>query len=117
MPEFGFPRHLRLRKRAEFLAVGSGDKVYLPHFIIVWMDLSGSLRFGITVSRKTGCSVIRNRVKRYVREYVRHHPGISPSDYNVIARRGAGELTYDEVVRELDRGFALAASRKCRKTP
>jgi ribonuclease P protein component len=117
VPEFGFPRTLRLRKRAEYLSLGSGEKVYLPHFLIVWKGGGSSPRFGITASRKTGVAVVRNRVKRLVREYLRLHPQIAANDYNIIARRGAGELTYHEVVRELDRGFALAASKKCRNAP
>lgn len=112
---FVFPRILRLRKRGDYLAVGTGEKIHLPHFLLLRKESTLPLpRFGITVSRKIGGAVVRNRVKRFVREYVRTHPGISPADYNIIARRGAGELTFAEVVRELERGFALAAIKRCR---
>lgn len=71
-------------------------------------------RIGITVSRKVGTAVIRNRIKRLVREYYRHHKGAFVAlDVNVIARRGAEKLDYRLVCLELDRVVERLAGIRC----
>ena len=62
---------------------------------------SGRARLGVTVSRKVGNAVTRNRVKRGIREWFRHHEGPLEGDVVVIARPGAGELSPEETRREL----------------
>jgi ribonuclease P protein component len=58
---------------------------------------------GITVSRKVGTAVQRNRVKRRIREWFRHNRAALPGEVVlvVIARRGAAELSRAETEREL----------------
>jgi len=60
-------------------------------------------RLGITVSRKVGRSVVRNRIKRCVREWFRSSREQLGSglDLVVIARRGAAELSSDAISGEL----------------
>jgi len=71
-------------------------------------------RLGVTVSKRVGIAVIRNRVKRRVREAYRLMlramlpPGIS---LVVIARPGAGELTSDAIGGELKAAILALAQR------
>lgn len=104
-----FDKSVRLRKRSEFLAVGAqGRKHYLPDFIIIKAasDLSRP-RIGITVSRKVGNSVSRNRIKRLIRDFFRNNYELFLSaDYNIIARSGAVKLGYAAVCQELANGLS-----------
>jgi ribonuclease P protein component len=58
---------------------------------------------GVTVSKKVGTAVQRNRVKRRIREWFRRNQGVFPPDVAVvvIARRGAADLGMVETEREL----------------
>ncbi|MGH0029163.1 MAG: ribonuclease P protein component [Myxococcota bacterium] len=60
-------------------------------------------RLGLTVSRKVGNAVVRNRVKRRVREWFRHEGRAVAEglDIVVIARREAAEMPLDESARML----------------
>jgi ribonuclease P protein component len=69
----GLSKVERLRKRAEFLEVyRRGEKVRGRYFFLYFLrnNLPHS-RLGITVTRKLGKTVIRNRIKRRLREVFR----------------------------------------------
>lgn len=100
-----FPKEARLTRRSEFLLLSRrGRKSYTPHFVIIRKDNDRlGKRLGITVSAKVGKAVVRNRVKRRVREFFRRgRERFGPDqDTVVIARRGAGELSYAAMAAEL----------------
>jgi ribonuclease P protein component len=60
-------------------------------------------RLGITVSKKVGISVVRNRVKRWIREGYRRLSGDKPSlaDVVVIAKPSAAASSYHATAAEL----------------
>ena len=69
----GNPKSMRIKSRADFLKVQrSGlsfrNRELIVCYKIVPKDLS---RYGVTVSRKVGNAVVRNRVKRRIREGIR----------------------------------------------
>ncbi len=70
-------------------------------------------RLGITVGRKAGPSVKRNRFKRRVREWFRHHRDAiaEPLDVVVIARRPGIDLGWVELGEHLSRLLGLESSR------
>jgi ribonuclease P protein component len=99
-----FHKGERLLKRREFLQLSSSRrKIHTKHFIIIRSDAGVLLtRIGITVSRKTGNAVARNRCKRLIREFYRRNKALFiASDYNVIAKPGAAQLDFQELVQEL----------------
>jgi ribonuclease P protein component len=105
----GFPRSARLRKRRDYLAVQSaGAVVHTRHFVLL-VERDGSGRVGITVSKKIGNSVTRNRVKRLVREAVRQWGDAGECwvpagrDVVVVAKRSSASATFAEVARDLAR--------------
>ena len=72
----------------------------------------GARRLGVTVRRRVGGAVVRNRVKRHIREWFRRRreildPGI---DIVVIARASAASLRGSAIDRELTE--LLAAGRE-----
>ena len=108
------PRADRIRRREDFLRIQSeGRRVHTPHFILVVLPATDTrLRLGVTVSRRVGDSVRRNRVKRLVREVFRRNRGLFPpaSDVVVVARAGASGLDYAAVCAEF--GAADGALRR-----
>lgn len=68
-----FPKSRRLRKRVDYLKVqNSGNSKNSRYFVLVWKRKEETVgRIGITVSKKVGNAVVRNRIKRVVREFVR----------------------------------------------
>jgi ribonuclease P protein component len=110
-----FDKSGRLRKREEFTRLSlNGKKLVATHFVIISCDPVFSwTRLGITVSKKVGNAVIRNRIKRLIREFFRNNKLMFPvADYNIIARSGASHLDYSAVCQEL----ANALSRIGRKS-
>jgi ribonuclease P protein component len=65
--------------------------------------LAGSGRIGITVSRKVGGAVVRNRVKRWIRECYRRRRTDFPTqvDFVVVARPAAAGAGQAGICREL----------------
>ena len=106
------PKAARVRKRRDFLSArGRGRKTATPHFLVVRTPApAGMARLGITVTRKVGNAVVRNRIKRGIREAFRHSRGALPGDdYIVIARRGSPDLTARDVAAELTPVFEASA--------
>ena len=109
-PDQALPRALRLRKRGEFIAVqGSGRKLHTDSFLVfVRARRDGDTapaRLGVTVSKKVGNAVSRNRVKRLVREAFRRRKAWFPCGLDVVfvAKRAAGDVAFERVVGEIEK--------------
>lgn len=109
-----FPKEARLKRRSEFLLLTrEGRKFHSPYFVIIRRP-NGNLgkRLGVTVSSRVGNAVVRNRLKRRLREFFRRgRDGFRPDqDTVIIARRGAGELSHSAMTAELRK--VVGADRK-----
>lgn len=84
-----------------------GRKIHTDSFLVFVSPQRepGPTRIGITASRKLGGAVVRNRVKRLVREAFRRHKLLFPAGLDVvfIAKKNAVEVAYDQVVREIEK--------------
>lgn len=106
-----FPKTARLRKRTEFVKLShTGSKFHSAHFVVITKSNDAiESRLGITVSGKVGNSVVRNRIKRQVREYFRRHRADLPkaTDFLIIARSAAATLAGELIASEIERAMAL----------
>ncbi len=106
--KFAFPKSQRLRKRVEIVGVQrAGNAIHTRYFVVV-CDVQGRGRLGITVSKKVGNAVNRNRIKRLVREFVRTARPVdrpewlaSNLDVVVIAKKRASTVSAAELWRDL----------------
>ena len=102
----------RLRRRREFLAVQErGRRVHAGELVVLALATGGNRpRIGITVSTRVGNAVVRNRIKRWIREAFRAAaPSLPPVDVVVVARPGAGRAGLG-AVREAIRSAATRLS-------
>jgi ribonuclease P protein component len=116
MGEFEFPSGLHLKKPSEFRAVfDRGSKRHTKGFIFFRsVNRLDRPRLGVSVSRKIGGAVVRNRVKRLMREAFRlnwREWGLSGADLVVIAKRGVDSLSFQEVSREFAGGVVARPRR------
>ncbi len=104
-PDESFPKRHRLLRRSSYLRVQKeGGRVHTPHFVMLLLP-AAERRLGVTVGKRIGCAVQRNRVKRLVREVFRRNQELFPADFDVVlvARAGAPRLDYEAVRAELER--------------
>lgn len=104
----------KLRKRAEFLAARRGRRLNGPFFFVEALRRAdeGPARVGLTVTRKIGNAVERNRIRRRLREAIRIYaeadmvPGI---DYVIVARREVLSAPFATLSEELRKRFSRMA--------
>lgn len=84
-------REERLRTDREFReVVRKGERTGTEHFTVYRDFLGGTARkVGISVGKRAGCAVARNRLKRILREFYRTHKGDFPpgSRTAIVARK------------------------------
>ena len=92
-PDLSFPKSKRLLKNEQFRAVLAGDMCIRNGLLILYMAVNdcGHSRLGISVSKATGKAVVRNRLKRLLREVFRQNQHQIPAgfDYLVMIQRFA----------------------------
>jgi ribonuclease P protein component len=114
---FSFPKTRRLTRSPGFDRVKQAGNTGRGKFMVLAtlaVQDSGACRAGFITSRRLGSSVIRNRVRRRLREIVRTHQHDLRPDFWIvlIARRNAANASYraleDEWLRLAKRASILA---------
>ena len=97
-------RDRRLRKTREFAAVRRTGRSWVNELLVLRIasNETGLSRVGFSVSRRVGKAVIRNRVKRRLREIVRQRDIAGSVDIVITARVPAAQASYRELERAVD---------------
>ncbi len=99
-------REMRIRDTAQYRALArDGRRFFTRHLVVQYRPGDGlHSRFGVTASRRVGGAVVRNRLKRWVRENSRRTLGRIPGTWDVvwILRRGAGSCSHGELDEQMD---------------
>ena len=105
-----------IAKRADFLAANRGIRVAQPGFVLLVHPNEGrDKRYGITVTKKIGNAVVRNRMKRRFRELLwaaLPERGLRDHDHVLIGREGGIGRDFASLAAELDHALARAAQGK-----
>ena len=105
-----------IRKRSDFLAANRGLRVARPGFVLLAHPNGGAgKRFGITVTKKIGNAVVRNRMKRRFRELLRDalpEEGLPGHDHVLIGRDRGIERDFEKLRSELSAALQRARDGK-----
>jgi len=100
-----------IKKRADFLALRNGAKAARPAFLLLArknQENGADIRLGLTVTRKIGNSVRRNRIRRRLREAARQilpQYGAAGCDYVLIARTAAYDRNFNALLDDIKRAL------------
>ncbi len=100
-----------LKKRADFLAANRGKRFARPGFVLLVharKDDDPAIRLGITITKKVGNAVIRNRMRRRFRELMREmlaSEGKPGADHILIGRGDGIEMDFDRLRNDLHKAL------------
>lgn len=105
----------RLKSRASYNFIyRKGQSVAVKNAVLVYHKTHIPPQFGFSVTKKIGNAVVRNRVRRLLKEAVRSMIDCVDGGYNyiVVARTGITELSLEEIKSELVELFKKADKYK-----
>ena len=105
-----FGKERRILRRAEYLQIYETGRRIAGRSLVFFLrpGTGGAPRLGITITKKTGSSVVRNRLRRRIRELFRRTKPFAASVDVVVNVRPGSEKAAD---RELAEDFARLARK------
>jgi ribonuclease P protein component len=100
-----------IKKRSDFLAANRGKRYATPGFVLLVKDRQDddpAIRLGITITKKVGNAVIRNRMRRRFRALALEmlgDKGKSGADHILIGRDGGIEKDFAELRADMARAL------------
>jgi ribonuclease P protein component len=104
-----------MTERRDYLAANGGRRAAMPGFVLQARDRADGTpvkRIGITVSKKVGNAVVRNRMKRRFRALAREvlsADGLAGHDHVLIGRAGGIDRSYADLIRDLHKALGRVA--------
>lgn len=105
-----FGKDRRVLRRAEYLEIYATGRRHAGRLLVFFVrpGTTDRTRLGVTITKKTGSAVVRNRLRRRIRELFRRtRPFAAPVDLVVNVRPGAEEATFSALAAD----FARVADR------
>lgn len=105
------PKLITLKKRSEFVKLSQSAKKFHSSSLIILIkpNILKHIRFGFTVSGKVGNAVVRNKVKRQIREIIRkskYHVLDKNLDIVLIAKYQIVGKSFIEIEQEIINCFS-----------
>ena len=98
-------RIYRLKSPKDFRQTYQKGKSIVNAYLVLYFrkNFKDKYRIGISVSKKVGKAVVRNRIKRRLREICRLHEGIFPKGFDLIfvARVRIKDISYQTMEKSL----------------
>lgn len=102
-----------LKRRSEFLRIRGGARWATASFVLetkprIDPKPGGNARFGFTVTKQLGNAVVRNRIRRRLREAIRLVAAANARadhDYVLIARAPTLDRPFADLVRDIETAF------------
>ena len=121
----GFPRSVRLLRHSDFERVyKQGRRHFAAHMTVFYLprrdsEIDGAsgagARIGFTVGKVLGGAVVRNRMKRRLREAVRLHGVIAAAvDVVINPKKALLAAPFEDLQKEVDRAFEVIAKAAVR---
>ena len=114
-------RQERLTNAADFTRCYRHGKRFRTRYFTVYAYCWGASapRFGLAVGKAVGIAVVRNRVKRRLRELFRRHKVFVPRGYDLFVRAGPASAAASYAVLEeaWDEAMALLKSDNIQANP
>ena len=100
-----------IKKRSDFLAANRGKRYATPGFVLLVKDRQDgddSIRLGITITKKVGNAVVRNRMRRRFRALALEmlaNKGKAGADHILIGRDGGIERDFGDLRADMTKAL------------
>ena len=97
--------------------INKGKCIRSNNFSIYYRKNNDKNRYGISIPKKTGKAVIRNKIKRRIKNIIDNNKNSMQSsyDYVIIIRKGILDLTYLDIEKELLNLMSNIGDKKWKK--
>lgn len=92
---------ITLKESKEFDAIYKHGSKWHGKLLVLFFVKKPQPRVGFTVSKKVGCAVVRNKIRRQLREVYRaHRASLQAGDLVIVAKVGAAQSRFMQFNKE-----------------
>jgi ribonuclease P protein component len=105
---YAYRKSERIRKNTEFVATMKGKRLSIDGLSLFYRKNDGAnFRVGLSVGKKLGNAVKRNRLRRQIRSCITKVLGGHAAGYDLVfvARQGLADLAFDQVLKAVTRAL------------
>jgi ribonuclease P protein component len=109
---YAYRKSERIRKNTEFVATMKGKRLSIDGLSLFYRKNDGTnFRVGLSVGKKLGNAVKRNRLRRQIRSCITKVLGDHAAGYDLVfvARQGLAVLAFDQVLKAVTRALQRSA--------